>query len=115
MDGDLNANFGGPKGKYHDEEIATALVAEFLRYIWLHLLLHQTKTWARYSKMWSMTRLGREVQYRTDYLLGTDRRLFWKISVRDPQHNSYHYTILGCLHITTRREHTQYFGFCMRL
>ena len=33
----------------------------------------------------------------TDYILGTDRRLFGNVSVRDPRHNSDHYLVLGCL------------------
>ena len=34
---------------------------------------------------------------RTDYILGTDRRLFQNVAVRDPQHNTDHYMVLGCL------------------
>ena len=52
----------------------------------------------------------REVRYRTDYLLGTDLRMFHNISVWDPQHNYGHYMVLGCLHGTTQREHSLYLG-----
>ena len=45
-----------------------------------------------------MLRKGREVRSRTDYILGTDRRIFGNVSVRDPRHNSDHYLVLGCLH-----------------
>ena len=53
-----------------------------------------------------MLQKGREVRSRTDYILGTDRRLFGNVSVRDPRHNSNHYTVLGCLHSASMREHT---------
>ena len=37
------------------------------------------------------------VQSRTDYILGTDRRLFQNVAVRDPRHNTDQYMVLGCL------------------
>ena len=57
-----------------------------------------------------MIRAGREVRYRMDYLLGTDCRLFWNVSVRYPRHNSDHYMVLGCLRSSPLREHSKYLG-----
>ena len=57
-----------------------------------------------------MIRVGREVRSQTDYIMGTDHRLFGNVSVRDPRHNSYHYTVLGCLHSASLREHAR----CLR-
>ena len=57
-----------------------------------------------------MIREGREVRSRTDYILGTDCRLFGNVSVRDPRHNSYHYMVLGCLHSASLKDHTRYLG-----
>ena len=51
-----------------------------------------------------MIQAGREVRSRTDYILGTDHRLFWNVSVRYPRNNSDHYMILGCLHSASLRE-----------
>ena len=34
---------------------------------------------------------------RTNYILGTDRRLFRNVAVRDPRHNLDHYMVLGFL------------------
>ena len=45
-----------------------------------------------------MIQAGREVRYRTDYILGTDRRLFWNVSIWNPRHNSDHYMVLDFLH-----------------
>ena len=55
-----------------------------------------------------MIREGWEVRSRTDYILGTYRRLFGNVSVRDPRHNSDHYMVLCCLHSTPLREHVRY-------
>ena len=45
---------------------------------------------------------------RTDYILGTNRRLFGNVSIRDPRLNSDHYMVLGCLHSAPLREHARY-------
>ena len=34
---------------------------------------------------------------RTDYITGTDRRLFLNVAVQDPGHNTDHYLVLACL------------------
>ena len=47
---------------------------------------------------------------RTDYILGTDRRLFKNVSVRDPRHNSDHYMVLGCLPNAPLSETKRYLG-----
>ena len=57
-----------------------------------------------------MLRKGREVRSRTDYILGTDRRLFRNVAVRDPWHNSDHYMVLGCLPSAPLAEHKRYLG-----
>ena len=57
-----------------------------------------------------MIREGRGVQSWTDYIPGTDRHHFGKVSVRDPRHNSDHYLVLGCLHSTSLKEHIWYLG-----
>ena len=62
-----------------------------------------------------MIREGREVRSRTDYILGTDHRIFGNVSVRDPRHNSDHYMVLGCLHRAPLREHASYLGGLKRL
>ena len=56
-----------------------------------------------------MRRQGQVVRYRTDYILGTDRRLLQNVTVRDTRHNTDHYMVLGCLPgaplATTKRYH----------
>ena len=51
---------------------------------------------------------GKVVWSRTDYILGTDRCLFWNVSVRDPWHNTDRCMVLGCLRSANKREHTKY-------
>ena len=62
-----------------------------------------------------MVRVSREVQSRTDYILGINCSLFRNVAVRDPQHNSDHYLFLGCLRSAPLREHTEHLGRRMRL
>ena len=57
-----------------------------------------------------MIREGREVRSRTDYILGTDRRLFGNVSIQDSRHNTDHYMVMGCLHSAYLKEHAQYLG-----
>ena len=47
---------------------------------------------------------------RTDYILGTDLRLFRNVSFQDPRHNSDHYMVLGCLPSASLMEHKRYLG-----
>ena len=55
-----------------------------------------------------MVREGKVVQSRTDYILGTDQSLFWNVSFQDPQHNTDHFMVLGCLRSDPAREHAKY-------
>ena len=55
--------------------------------------------------------VGREVRSRTDYILGTDCRLFGNFSVRDPRNNLDHYIVIGCIHSTPPKEHFRYLGW----
>ena len=74
-----------------------------------HSLL-SSKHWAWERISWIMRRLGWEVKSHTDYILGTEIRLLRNISVRDPQHNSDHFIVLGCLRGAAHWEHTIYPG-----
>ena len=51
----------------------------------------------------------------TDYILGTNCRLFENFSARYPRHNSDHYMVLGCLNRSALREHARYLGENKRL
>ena len=62
-----------------------------------------------------MVRLGREVRSRKEYILGSDLRIFHYVAVWNPQHNSYHYMVMGCLHGASQREHSLYLGQRARL
>ena len=61
--------------------------------------------WNQEKGMWSMFGVVREVRYRTDYILDTDRCLFRNMSALDCRNNLDHYLILGYLRRTTLREH----------
>ena len=74
-----------------------------------HFLLRR-RSWCWYERTWRMIWARREVRPQKDYILGTDRRLFWNVSVRDPRHNSDHYVVLGFLCSYPLREHSEYLG-----
>ena len=76
----------------------------------LEQFLLRWRSWCRDRRTWSMIREGREMRYWTDYILGTDCRLFGNVSIRDPRNNSDHYMVLGCLHSAPLREHARYLG-----
>ena len=94
--GDFNIDLAAPEGDRRAEDIATALATEGLEDLARHLLPRETR-WCRYRRTWGMIRKGREVRSRTDYILGTDRRLLRNVAVRDPRHNSDQYMVLGCI------------------
>ena len=62
-----------------------------------------------------MIREGRKVRSQTDYILGTDCRLFGNISVWDSRHKSVSYMVRGCLHSASLSEHARYLGGRKRL
>ena len=72
--------------------------------------LPRRRRWCQDGRTWSILRQGREVRSWTDYILGTDRRLFGNVAVRDPRHNSEHYMVLGCLHSASLSEQMWYLG-----
>ena len=107
--GDFNVNLAEPEGDRREEDITADMATEGLEDMLAHFLPCR-RSWCRDGWTWSMIREGREVQSRTDYILGTDRRLFGDVSIQDPRHNSYHYMVLGCLHSAPLREQARYLG-----
>ena len=107
--GDLNINFVAPEGDRRKEDITTTLATEGLQDMAAHFLPGQRR-WCQDRRTWCMLQKGREVRSRIDYILGTDRRLFGNVSVRDPRHNSDHYMVLGFLPSASLTEHKRYLG-----
>ena len=85
-----------PEGNRQAENIATDIATAGLEDMAWHFL-PWGKRWCRERRKWGMQKKGQVVRSWTDYILGTDRRLFRNVSVRDPRHNSDHYMVLGCL------------------
>ena len=93
--GDLIADILAPEGR-RAERIATDLATEGLEDMAQHFMPRQSG-WCRDRRTWEMRRRGQVVRSRTDYITGTDRRLFLNVAVRDPRHNTDQYMVLGCL------------------
>ena len=107
--GDFNTDMATPEGYRRAEAIATSLATEGLEDMARHFLPRERR-WCWDRRMWGMLRKGREVRSWTDYILGTESRLFRNVAVRDPRHNSDHYMVLGCLPSAPPTEHKQYLG-----
>ena len=107
--GDFNVEIAAPEGDQRAEDIATELATAGLEDMARHFL-PQEKRWCRDRRTRGMLRKGREVRSQTDYILWTDRCLFRNVTVRDPQHNSDHYMVLGCLLSAPLTETKRYMG-----
>ena len=107
--GDFNTDIETKKESNLREDIAADIVTTGLEEM-LTNFLPCRKSWAQYRITWCMQRLGKYVRSQTDYILGTDIRLFRNISARDLQNNSEHFMVLGCLRGATQLEHTSYLG-----
>ena len=57
-----------------------------------------------------MRRQGRLVRSRTYYILGSNHRIFQNVAARDPRHNSNHCMVVGSLHGSSPREHSDFLG-----
>ena len=90
----LNINMEEPKGDRKKEDIAAELMMTGIEDILSQFSL-QWRPWFRDGRKWGMVRAGREVRPHTDYIIGTYCRIFRNVVIRDPQHNSYYYLVLG--------------------
>ena len=112
--GDFNAKLSELEGIRRGEDIAAELEAEVMEDMLAHFLPFRS-SWCWDGRTWSMIQEGREVRSQTDYILGTDLRLFWNVSVRDPMHKSYHFMVLGCLRSNPLMENSKYLSWRKRL
>ena len=93
--GDFNVDILAPEGR-RAENIATDLATEGLEDMAQHFM-PRGRRWCWDRQTWDMRRQGQVVRSWTDYILGTDRRLFQNVAVREPRHNTDHHMVLGCL------------------
>ena len=96
MAGDFNAKLSEPESDRGGEDIVAALAMEGFEDLSAHSLPRR-RSWCRDGRTWSMIWEGREVRSQMVYILGTDHRIFWNVSVQDLRHNSDQYMVLGCL------------------
>ena len=107
--GYFNTKLDAPEGPERDEGIAAALVEEDLEDMSGHLFPRH-KPWLKDGHTWDMHRGGQEVHSRTNYIIGTDSRLFQNIVVWDARHNTEHYLILGFLRGAAPAANLHYLG-----
>ena len=80
--GDFNVDILAPEGR-RAENIATDLATAGVEDMAQHFM-PRGRRWCRDRRTWDMRRQGQVVRSRTDYILGTDRRLFQNVAVQDP-------------------------------
>ena len=107
--GDFNVDIMEPEGNRRAENIATDLATAGMEDMAQHFMPRRRR-WNRDRRTWDLWRKGQVVRSRTEYILGTDRRLFKNVAVRDPRHNSDHYMVLGCLPSAPLSETKRYLG-----
>ena len=106
---DFNVDIMEPEGNRRAENIATDLATAGLEDMAQHFMPRRRR-WNWDRRTWDMRRKVQVVRSWTDYILGTDRRLFNNIAVQDPRHNSDHYMVLGCLPSAPLSETKRYLG-----
>ena len=80
--GDFNVEILAPEGRRAKNiatDLATAGVEDMAQNF-----IPRGRQWCRDRRTWDMKRQGQVVRSRIDYILGTDRRLFQNVAVRDP-------------------------------
>ena len=105
--GDINANLEYPEGTLWLEALVDKLTASCLIDMCLHFL-PQCNPWLKYRCTWRIQRYGQEVRSWTEYIIGTDCRLFQDVDVRYMRHHSDHYMVLSCLRADPAKELTVY-------
>ena len=105
--GDLNTDLEDAENDQRGTEIAAAMTEAGAEDMTAQFIPRKRR-WGRERWTWSMVQEGKVVRSRMDYLLGTDKRLFRNVSVRDPRHNTDHFMVVGCLRSAPGREHTRY-------
>jgi exonuclease III len=86
-------------------------VAEVITAYGLEDMLHhfQQRKAFTHQKTWWQNREGKIIRSRCDYILGTDRRLFETVSIRDPRYfTSDHYMLVACYLISPTPSHKLY-------
>ena len=105
--GDLNANLADPRDDFA-AQVAAAVVSYGLDDLLLHFKQRRGK---RHGYTWSQRNNGELVTARCDYILGSDRRMFTKVALRDPRlFSSDHLMVMGMLLSAPKRSNKGYLG-----
>ena len=78
---DLNVELWKTGSRVRDEDITAAVETAGLEDMVGHYFFPRRQVWCRYRGTWSMRRQGRVVRSRTDYILGSDCRIFQNLDV----------------------------------
>jgi hypothetical protein len=112
--GDLNLNLRAPRTQ-REETIAKQVDAMNLVDMFRHFC-QRLGNRLRGRWTWRMWREGRWLSSQCDYFLGreTDRRRFWRVSVRMPRYHSDHCALVAVIYAEGREELKRYRGQMQR-
>ena len=102
--GDLNADLADPRSP-RDAEMAATMAAYGLEDMLQHF---QQRRRHRRRHTWRQHRNEQWISSRCDYILGTDRRMFTTVAIRDPRFSSDHSMILAKLLSAPQRQNRSY-------
>ena len=103
--GDLNVDLLQLRSN-RNQEVAALIATYGLEDMLLHFKQRKSFT---HRQTWHQLRDGKLLRSRCDYILGTDRRLFETVGIRDPRHySSDHYMIMARYLIRPTPSHKSY-------
>jgi hypothetical protein len=105
--GDINVDLRTQTPDNRDTEIMALLATLGLEDMAAHFI--QRKKF-RHGNTWQMERDGTTLQSQCDYILGTDRRIFKYISIKDPFYNSDHFMVTGGIRSAPKIDNIKYLG-----
>jgi hypothetical protein len=109
--GDINVDLRTQAPNHRDTEIMALLAMLGLEDMASHFI--QRKKF-RHGNTWQMERDGNLVQSRCDYILGSDRKAFKYVSIKDPFYNSDHFMVTGGIRSASRQDNSRYLRSCQR-
>jgi hypothetical protein len=103
--GDINVDLRTTTPDKCDAEIMALLSTLGLEDMSMHFIQQQG---FRHGNTWHMMREGTRLKARCDYILGTNRRIFQYIRLKNPNYNSDHLMVMGGIRSGENADNIKY-------
>jgi exonuclease III len=103
--GDINVDLRTTTPDNRDAEIMALLSTLGLEDMSMHFIQQQG---FRHGNTWHMMREGTRLKARCDYILGTNRRIFQYIRLKNPNYNSDHLMVMGGIRSGENADNIKY-------